>query len=116
MSSFLMFFATVFVFVVLFACFVFWQTKGVIETFFGGLVFPTLVICFFFLLPQTGIIVAFLATMGVLLIALAAFFFLNECSAIFRNRIEYERKMLNDVSPVWYHKKKEIENEHLGVS
>lgn len=110
------FFVTSTSLLVLLPCLVFWWTRSTIEAFFGGLVFPALVICFFFLLPQVGIIVAFLATMGVLLIAFTAFFFLNECSAVFRERLQRESKISGDVSPIWNQKRKEVGHEHIGVS
>lgn len=110
------FFATSTLFLVLFSSFVFWRTRDTIETFFGGLVFPALVICFFSLLPRVGIIVAFLSTMGVLLIAFITFFFLNECSAVFRERLQRESKISGDVSPIWSQKRKEVGHEHIGVS
>lgn len=110
------FFATSALFLVLLPCLVFWWTKNTTKAFFDGLVFPAMVICFFSLLPQVGIIVAFLATMGVLLIAFIAFFFLNECSAIFRERLQRESKISGDVSPIWNQKRKEVSHERSGVS
>ncbi len=95
---------------------VFWRTKSTTEAFFGGLVFPALVICFFLLLPQFGIIVAFLSTMGVLTIALVTFLFLNECSATFRARLQRENKISGDISPIWNQRRKELSDEHPGVS
>lgn len=106
------FFATSTVLLVLLPCLVFLWTKSTIEAFFGGLVFPALVICFFFLFPQVGIIVAFLATMGVLLIAFTIFFFLNECSDIFRARLQRESKISGEISHIWNQKRKEICHEH----
>lgn len=110
------FFATSILSLVLLPSLVFWWTRSTIKAFFGGLVFPALVICFFFLLPQVGIIVAFLSTMGVLLIAFTAFFFLNECSAVFRERLQRESKISGNISPIWDQKRKEVCHENIGVS
>lgn len=115
-NSLFWFFTTSTLTLMLLTCLVFWRTKSTTEAFFGGLVLPTLVICFFFLLPQVGIIVAFLATIGVLLIAFTIFFFLNECSAIFRARLQRESKISGDISPIWDQKRKEVGHEHIGVS
>lgn len=110
------FFATSILSLVLLPSLVFWWTRSTIEAFFRGLVFPALVICFFFLLPQVGIIVAFLATMGVLLIAFITFFFLNECSAVFRERLQRESKISGEISPIWSQRRKGMYDGHLGGS
>jgi len=115
-SNLFWFFTTSTLLLVLLPCLVFWCTKNTTEAFFSGLVFPAMMICFFFLLPQVGIIVAFLATMGVLLIAFITFFLLNECSDVFHERLQRESKISGDVSPIWKQKRKEVCHEHVGVS
>lgn len=112
-SNLFWFFATSILILILLPCLVFWRTKSTIKAFYDGLVFPALVICFFFLLPQVGVIIAFLSTMGVLFILSIISFLLNEYSTIFHNCLQRESKISGEISHIWNQKRKEICHEHL---
>ncbi|PIQ35511.1 MAG: hypothetical protein COV32_00490 [Candidatus Yonathbacteria bacterium CG10_big_fil_rev_8_21_14_0_10_43_136] len=80
------------------------RTKSITHAYYDGLVMPILVLGFLFILPQAGVVLAFLSTMGILLIALVLFVLLNECSAYFRKRIEIECHKSCGINPVWQDK------------
>lgn len=102
------FWLTTFLFIPLFAWFVFWWTRNTISVFFNGIVFPFCVTTFFFLLPQIGGITALLCIMGIMFISLIVFFVTHECSPWLQERLQHERKMLGGVNPIWpQHKKGE---------
>ncbi|HAS84957.1 MAG TPA: hypothetical protein DCS23_02725 [Candidatus Yonathbacteria bacterium] len=98
------FFVASALFIVLFFGVILWRTKSITHAYFGGLVMPLLVLSFLFILPQTGVVLALLSTMGILLIALVLYFLLNECSAGFRKRVESEGHKSRDINPVWQNK------------
>ena len=58
---------------------VFFCTKSTLRAYLWGITAPLVVAMFFFLLPE-GSFVAFFSAMGVLALAVVAFWLLNECS------------------------------------
>ena len=104
-DSIVWFFVVSALFIVLLFSVIHRRTKSITHAYFDGLVLPLLVLSFSFILPQAGIALAFLSTMGILLIALVLFFLVNVCSADFRKRIECEGHKPCDINPVWQNKR-----------
>ncbi|KKS59150.1 MAG: hypothetical protein UV24_C0006G0020 [Candidatus Nomurabacteria bacterium GW2011_GWA2_42_41] len=91
---------------------VYLRTKSTMTGFFGGFALPLCIAVFLFLLPQVGVAVALLASVGVLFYVFVIFFLVNECSPWLRERLQNENKSSGDISPIWDQKRKEANDEH----